>query len=163
MMAEHLARLRMNDFNQAKGKRGPKSYEPTDKEKNQVRLMAAMGIPQKNIAKIIGLSDESLRKHFRDDLDTGMDRANLAVGSNLFNIATSSKAGNVSAAIFWLKTRARWSDTTKMELTGPDGGPIKTEVNLAGELSVLDKNTLIELQEVLARSDDVEDYDEDEE
>ena len=108
-----------------KGKRGPAPFQPTEQQRKQVRMMAGMGIQQVNIGKIIGVSDETLRKHFRDELDTGTDMANMAVASNLYSIATSNKPGAVPAAIFWMKTRGRWSETNKTEITGANGGPIE--------------------------------------
>ena len=41
----------------------------------------------------------------------------------LFNMATSGN--NVAAAIFWMKARAGWREKNQVELTGPDGGPLR--------------------------------------
>jgi len=41
----------------------------------------------------------------------------------------------VTAAIFWLKTRARWKETTAVEHGGPEGGPIQTEPMTDRELA----------------------------
>jgi hypothetical protein len=49
-----------------------------------------------------------MRKHYRDELDLGETEANAQVAGFLFN---SAKSGNVTAQIFWLKTRARWRQT----------------------------------------------------
>jgi len=49
-----------------------------------------------------------LRKYYRDELDLGTTKANAQVAGFLFN---SAKNGNVTAQIFWLKTRARWRET----------------------------------------------------
>ena len=46
------------------------------------------------------------------------------IGGHLFNKA---KGGDTAAQIFWLKTRAQWRETSRVEQTGADGGPIKTE------------------------------------
>ena len=53
-----------------------------------------------------------MRKHYRDELNLGETKANAQVAGFLFNAA---KTGNVTAQIFWLKTRARWRETP-MEL-----------------------------------------------
>jgi|RhiMethySRZTD1v2_1073278.scaffolds.fasta_scaffold1423914_2 hypothetical protein len=44
----------------------------------------------------------------RDELDLGSTKANAQVAGFLFSAA---KSGNVTAQIFWLKTRARWKET----------------------------------------------------
>src|SRR5947207_14653638 len=54
------------------------------------------------------LDPKTLRKHYREELDLGETKANAQVAGFLFN---SARTGNVTAQIFWLKTRARWRET----------------------------------------------------
>src|SRR5947209_18757111 len=56
-------------------------------------------------------------KRCRDDLDRGVAEANATVSGYLF---ASAKAGNVTAQIFWLKTRAHWREKTAPEDRIPD-------------------------------------------
>ena len=70
--------------------------------------MAAYGIPETDISRVVGIDPKTLRKHYRDELDLGETKANAQVAGYLFNAA---KSGNVTAQIFWLKTRARWRET----------------------------------------------------
>lgn len=69
--------------------------------------MAAYGIPETDISRVIGVDPKTLRKHYRDELDLGEAKANAQVAGFLFNAA---KNGNVTAQIFWLKTRAKWRE-----------------------------------------------------
>ena len=64
----------------------------------RVRYLAGLGVPQEDLAKIIGCSPKTLRKRFRDELDRGAAEANASVAGSLFN---SAKAGNVAAQIFF--------------------------------------------------------------
>jgi hypothetical protein len=41
------------------------------------------------------------------------------------------KGGNVTAMIFWLKARAGWRETTKLEHAGAPGEPIEIRPSLA--------------------------------
>jgi hypothetical protein len=70
--------------------------------------MAAYGIPEIDISGVVGIDAKTLRKHYRDELDLGETKANAQVAGFLFN---SARSGNVTAQIFWLKTRARWRET----------------------------------------------------
>jgi len=93
---------------------------PTDEQRRLVKSMAAVGIPQEEIARKIGVrSAKTLRKHFRDELCLGMTDANYMVGQTLFRMATSGEFP--AATIFWAKTwmglRERPPDST------PPGGP----------------------------------------
>jgi hypothetical protein len=69
--------------------------------------MAAYGVPEADISRVVGIDPKTLRKYYRDELDLGEVKANAQVAGFLFN---SAKNGNVSAQIFWLKTRARWKE-----------------------------------------------------
>jgi len=81
--------------------------------REKVKYLAGVGVPQSDIAKIIGCAPKTLRRRFRDELDRGVAEANATVAGYLFN---SAKAGNIAAIIFWLKSRARWRERpTKAE------------------------------------------------
>lgn len=87
---------------------GRRAHSPDPSERRQVEAMAAYGIPEPDIARVVGIDPKTLRKHYRDELDLGTTKANAQVAGFLFN---SAKNGNVTAQIFWLKTRARWRET----------------------------------------------------
>ena len=82
---------------------GTPPHEPTKAQRDTVVLHAMVGTPQEDIARVIGISDRTLRKYYRDELDLALAKANATIGGSLFNKA---KNGDTSAQIFWLKTRA---------------------------------------------------------
>src|SRR5437899_6784155 len=71
------------------------------------RCGTCLGVPQDDIAKIIGCAPKTLRKRFREELDRGVAEANATISGFLF---AAGKAGNITAMIFWLKTRAHWRE-----------------------------------------------------
>lgn len=74
-------------------------------------MMSAMGVPDYDIAKIIGVSEPTMRKHFWQELEVGHIEANAKVAGTLFRTATDpSNPKSVTAAIFWLKARAGWRE-----------------------------------------------------
>lgn len=87
---------------------GRRAHKPDPAMRRQVEAMAAYGIPELDIARVVGIDPKTLRKHYREELDLGETKANAQVAGYLFNAA---KNGNVTAQIFWLKTRARWRET----------------------------------------------------
>ena len=87
---------------------GRRAHKPDPALRPQVEAMAAYGIPEIDIARVVGIDPKTLRKHYRDELDMGETKANAQVAGYLFN---SAKNGNVTAQIFWLKTRAKWRET----------------------------------------------------
>jgi hypothetical protein len=87
---------------------GRRAHKPDPAQRRQVEAMAAYGIPEPDIAAVVGIDPKTLRKHYRDELDLGETKANAQVAGFLFK---SARTGNVTAQIFWLKTRARWRET----------------------------------------------------
>jgi hypothetical protein len=101
------------------------AFIATPEQRKTVRAMAAFGIPQMEIANVVGISDRTLRKVFRDELDKAATEANAKVAEVCFRMATS---GTVPAAtFFWLKTRAGWREVSRHEHTGGDGGPVQLQ------------------------------------
>jgi hypothetical protein len=82
-------------------------FAVTDTLREKVRYLAGLGVRQDDIAKIAGCAPKTLRTRFRDELDRGVAEANATISGSLFGAA---KGGNVTAQIFWLKTRARWRE-----------------------------------------------------
>ena len=103
-------------------------HEPTPEARKQVEAMTAYGVPQEDICKVIGVSVPTLMKYYREELDTGAVKANAAVAQSLYKKATGDGKQSVTAAIFWLKTRAGWKETVVNEHTGEDGGPVKMAI-----------------------------------
>ncbi len=107
-------------------------FQPTEAQREDVKFLAATGVRQEDICKVIrgsngkGISLPTLLKHFRDELDTGATEANLQVSRTLFQIATdlTNPKTAVTAAIFWLKTRARWSEPKGDQSEDDDGSPV---------------------------------------
>ncbi len=90
-------------------------HEPTEDTLKLARTLSGLGVPQDDIATLIGVSKPTLHKHYREILDKGMAEANAKVAGSLFNQATS---GNTAAAIFWMKARAGWSEKVVQEVNG---------------------------------------------
>jgi len=96
-------------------------HEPTPAQRQLVQLHATIGTPQDVIADILGIDPKTMRLHYREELDHAMAQANATIGGALFNKA---KGGDTTAMIFWMKTRARWHETSVTEHTGEGGGPL---------------------------------------
>ena len=92
-------------------KNGRPQYAPTDKERAQCKALAAMGVPNTDIAIVLQISTPTLRRHFRHELDSGIIEANAKVAQSLFKQATDPAKPSVVAAIFWLKVRAGWTES----------------------------------------------------
>tara|TARA_S200002703_G_scaffold149228_2_gene146587 strand:- start:88 stop:546 length:459 start_codon:yes stop_codon:yes gene_type:complete len=103
---------------------GRPPYIKTQEDSKTVEALAVAGVKQSLIADIVKISEPTLRKNFRKELDTSKARANAIISQALFKKA---KDGNVVAQIFWLKTQAGWKEKNAIELTGKDGDKLFSE------------------------------------
>ena len=85
-------------------------HEPNEATRLQVEGMAGAGIPQAAIASACGLSEPTLRKHYRHELDHGGILATAKVAQSLFKKAIGDGPQSAACAMFWLKTRAGWRE-----------------------------------------------------
>jgi len=89
---------------------------------------------------VIGIDKKTLRRHYRDELDLSMAKANATIGGALFNKA---KAGDTASMTFWLKTRARWRETSDVNHVSEDGSmsPVRSARDLTDDelAAMLDK------------------------
>lgn len=100
---------------------GRPPHEATEENKVKVKTLAAVGTRFEDIAKKLGISENTLTKYYRRELDDGRIDANAAIAKSLYDQA---KSGNTSAQIFWLKTRAGWKETQVNEVTGSNGSDL---------------------------------------
>src|SRR5215472_13542504 len=90
--------------------RGRPMHKPTEQTRLLVRRLSGLAVSHDDIAAMVEISDISLRKHYRADLDRGRVEANMKVVHALFQAATRANNPNVVAQMFWLKNRAGWKD-----------------------------------------------------
>ena len=69
-----------------------KPFVVTQPLRAKVKSIAALGSPPDHIAKMIGCTPETLRKHFRTELELGPAEANAVAAGRLF---ATAKGGNL--------------------------------------------------------------------
>lgn len=96
-------------------KAGRKRWKPSPQDRTMVETMVGYGVPQEAIGQLLGVSDDTLRKHCAAEIELGTIKANAKVAEGLYKRATfqaGEERSNVTAAIFWMKTRAGWRETS---------------------------------------------------
>lgn len=94
----------MAEMEKRKGRPG-KKYDPETAEK--IREFIANGLRQEDIANFIGMSENTMRRLYKNDLVRGAALANSTVGKKLFE---QCQKGDTAALIFWTKCRMGWSE-----------------------------------------------------
>ncbi len=106
-----------------------KLHKPTEESRRLIRQLSAVGTRHVDMAQKLGITHDTLVKHYKTEIEDGRIDANASIAQTLFQQA---KEGNTAAAIFWLKTRAGWKETSAMEVTGQDGAPLSSPVIVIG-------------------------------
>jgi hypothetical protein len=96
------------------------AFVPDRYHKKLVTELVGFGLTHEEIAPLVidyhtqqPISASSLRRHFRRELTLGLPKANATIARALFKAAAQ---GNVTAQIFWLKTRAGWREVQFVEV-----------------------------------------------
>ncbi len=89
--------------------------------------MAVRFMSRKGIASVLGICEDTLRRHYPDELDVGDAKAELNVRTGLYEAA---KKGNVKALIHLSETKLGDSKKQVVEHQGPGGGPIQHYLSL---------------------------------
>lgn len=85
-------------------------------DRTRVEALAGFGLSAGEIACIFDLTEEELQNAFGRELTSGAIKANARVAESLYRKATGEGREAVTAAIFWLKTRARWKEVSSRDV-----------------------------------------------
>jgi hypothetical protein len=109
-----------------KAGKGRPPHLATADTRNRVYILSTVGTRHEDIATVLSISHDTLVKYYKEELDKGRIEANASVAETLFKQA---KEGNTTAMIFWLKSRAKWKESTQHEISGnADGTPIEVKI-----------------------------------
>ena len=108
-----------------KKKAGRPRHQVLATTRNEVYELSKVGTRYEDIALVLGFSEDTLTKYYREELDKGRIESNAIIAGTLFEKA---KQGDTASMMFWLKTRAQWSEKNTTELTGEGGQPINIKV-----------------------------------
>ena len=111
------------------GRIGNPPFVPTEEQCQKVRTYAKTFPPHGEhlIARLMGFSRDTLRRHFEEDMELGRAEMLAAIGSQMINRAMNADSetakGDIDAQKFILARLGGW--TTKVEMTGRGGRPIE--------------------------------------
>lgn len=77
-------------------------------------MLSGFGVPQAQIAVLLGCDPKTLRKHFGHELSVGDAKATAKIAQTLYNKAVG---GDTASLIFWLKARAGWREKHEVVLS----------------------------------------------
>jgi len=113
----------MADVEKNLGGRPP--YQPNEKDRRIVENMARF-VTHDEVALVLGISDETMRKYYRHELDTAKVKTDAAVGQSLILQAVGGveqdwKQAVTAATIFYAKTRMGFKEQVDLKHSGNIG------------------------------------------
>lgn len=96
-MADEIFDLFGHPVRPGKGQRGRPPYAPTEKDRNKVKLLLALGWSNTRVAAAIPVSEATLKRYFRAELKE-RDQMRDRLDARRFEIAMEqANAGNIAA------------------------------------------------------------------
>ena len=92
---------------------GKPTHEPTEDDRFAVMRMCANGVPHERIAKMLGITRPTLRKHYKRELEFGKDMIEDKISSKLLKRGLDDDC--VTSLIFYAKCRLKWNDRPALE------------------------------------------------
>jgi AraC-like DNA-binding protein len=110
-------------------------YNPSAEQRALVENASAFGLTQPQIAVQLKMDEKTLRKYFREELDSGKFKVDMVAGGAIVaGLKSNDERVRLDAAKYYTARRMGWKETTTQETVGKDGGPIETKDVTAREL-----------------------------
>lgn len=123
---------------------GRPPFEPSDRDRYLVQVLAGNGVAQAVIAKLIGdgIDLKTLRKHFRRELSDGTSR--IRAGLSVV-VVRAGLSGDWRAALAWLARFGgpEWRQTEGRLHEFPDGGNLSklSDEQLQARIDAIDRKS----------------------
>ncbi|AEH78360.1 hypothetical protein SM11_chr1083 [Sinorhizobium meliloti SM11] len=107
---------------------GRPPHEPSEKDRKMVEVLSGFAVPTKDIAEVVGITQATLFKHYRDQLRRGGALVQAKLVANLLRIASGSDGTALKAITFALQCRFGWSQYVPRPDGERDRPPGKKEI-----------------------------------
>jgi hypothetical protein len=111
-----MAKKNTNPVPEKRGKGRPQA-EFSERERRIIVTLLKVGEPISKIAKMLDIAENTLRAHFAEEIRSAFSDTYSQVAVNFLQRVLTDESP--TAAIFWLKTRAKWSEQPEMQEGGP--------------------------------------------
>ena len=72
---------------------------------------------------MLNIDEKILKRFYKRELSVSGKISNMVVARKALEMAASGRFPDMTK--FWLKSRAKWKETSGLEITGKDGGPVE--------------------------------------
>lgn len=86
-------------------------HVPSEENRKMVETAAGIGLRHEMIATLLGITDKTLRRRYRKELDIGKAKAGFSVAKTIYDQALK---GDRTMCIWWSKTQLGWRETVQI-------------------------------------------------
>ena len=131
-------------------KDGSPGFQASEFQAKQVAELLALGMDIEKISKVLMVKPALLQFYYANEFDTAEALVNAKVARVALDMALSGR--NPEMTQFWLRSRAGWMETKRLELTGADGGPVEITQAREGLMKTVIEHEDFEEEAVDAKS-----------
>lgn len=88
---------------------GRPPHIPTEMQRRLVTILTAEGVPQNGVCHILNISEKTLRRRYRRELNIGAARLEAALALRLLELASGNGPVALQSLKFVLQSRFGWS------------------------------------------------------
>lgn len=115
------------------GASGNQPHEFSEEMANQIEKMGGLGLRQKDMGLILGISEDTIQRHYRDAYAKGKARMGMTLNNRAFELAMGKLkdpndpakgyeiAPNITMIIWLQKSQFGYRETSRHEIINPDG------------------------------------------
>lgn len=133
---------------EGRGRGRPRVALSYEQEVQIEALAATLNLQQ--IADFFGIARSTLAKMLDEDpeLRARYDKGRaIAINDIASALITKARKGDTASQIFYLKTQAGWRETNKVEVSGPDGGPVQAiDVTKLSDAAIAEMLAVVDAQ-----------------
>jgi hypothetical protein len=113
--------------------RGNAPHEFSEAMAVQIEKMGGLGLRQKDMALILGISEDTIQRHYRDHYQRGKARMGMTLNNRAFDLAMGKLKDpddpskgyetppNITMIIWLQKSQFGYRETSRHEIVNPDG------------------------------------------
>jgi hypothetical protein len=91
-------------------------HQPTQMTRAKVMGLACNAVGQERIAKHLGVAVKTLRKHYQEELDFGVEAVGAQAAGNLIRLMRGDGSAAFSACKYYLSCRMHWRERTAVSV-----------------------------------------------
>lgn len=98
-----------------------RKFVPTDEQRQAVMALVSIGTIHTTIARLLRFSQDTLVRHFKEELQNGREMVHARIGTG---IAAMALSGDKTMMIFYAKAQMGWRDRQSIGFENAVGQPI---------------------------------------